>query len=245
MAHMKKAVFFSIVSLSLILLFLTSAEIISQFEIKESEIEVTRTRVRLLNSIIGDMEQTYFDRLVQVSVKNSLHGISCYYAANHFNQFLIRDNLKKTINLTMYSGLFGVANLVDVDCMEAEYTIEGLTDRLIDIFERLGIDVKSFSVDIDQVNQHEPFYLEVVADISYDFADKTNIARWRGLTRRTVNVPLYGLHYNETGVINPDEWKATCHALSFKGKMEGRTIPTEQDCPSGLELGICIDDEEC
>ena len=84
---MGKAVIFSIAALLIVILFAASSSLITKFRINESELEITRTRVKILNSLVSDFENSYFEKLLYISSKNALIGLSRYYSETGISRF--------------------------------------------------------------------------------------------------------------------------------------------------------------
>ncbi|MBN2367537.1 hypothetical protein JXC34_00835, partial [Candidatus Woesearchaeota archaeon] len=206
----RKGIFFSIVSVFLVLMFVSSTELISDYRVAESEMEVTRTRVRLLNSVINDMENIYFEKIVYVAAKNSLVGLSRYYESGNY------ENIPKTLDYALkdvihpgllqdHSGNSPVKyNLTDMGYIDYGYTVEGLMGSISELFTRIGVKVNKFQVTIKSVEQADPWTLVVDAEIDYYFTDDNNIASWKGITEKKVNISVYGIHAfdYETGFDN-------------------------------------------
>jgi len=190
----KKGIFFSIVSIFLIILF-TAIINVERINVKESELSITRTRVKILNSIMSDLEEVYFEKILYVSVKNALLGLSDYYHEDYDN---IKSNLlyalsKSSMNYPALNYTNG--DSVDLtDYVIYDYTVEGLTEEFDDTFSKLGIKVNDFRIELVEVTQEDPWYITVTADIYYYFSDETDIASWKGVTTKTVNVSVYGLY---------------------------------------------------
>jgi len=71
MAHLgKRALLFSIISIFVVLIFLTTAEIETSKSISASKIASARTRVEVLNSIMNDLDDRYYARMLYVSAKH-------------------------------------------------------------------------------------------------------------------------------------------------------------------------------
>ncbi len=213
----KKAVFFSIVSIFIVILFTATTELASEFSIKETEMDVTRTRVKILNSLVSDMENIYFEKIIYVAAKNSLVGLSKYYQDRHF---AIGWHLETILNRVITEGIYDpnpgtFVNLTKVGCWGVEpcinydYTIRGLEKNLEYVYERLGVDIKEFTITLTDVRQEDPWEIIIEADIEYYFKDNTNIASWKGSTHKEVKVSVIGLYAfddrNNEGVIT-EEW---------------------------------------
>jgi len=72
----KKGVFFSLISLLIVFMFVLDFKIASIPHSGESELSLTNTRVNVLNNFINDLEGRYFERLLYVSGRNALNGLS-------------------------------------------------------------------------------------------------------------------------------------------------------------------------
>ena len=216
----RKAVFFSIVSIFLVILFVATTELASEFSVKETEMDVTRTRVKILNSMVSDMENVYFEKLIYIAAKNSLVGLSKYYYDNDFDN--IEYDLETILRRVITEGIYDPnpstnVNLTKVGCwgvepcIKQEYTIRGLQRNLENVYERLGVDVREFTITITDVRQEDPWEIIVEADIEYYFRDSTNIASWKGSTNKGVTISVIGLYAFDTvgndGVIT-EEWIA-------------------------------------
>jgi hypothetical protein len=213
-------------------MFIIASEIVGEFQIKESEIDVTRTRVRILNSIMEDLQYTYFDRLIAVSSKNSLIGISNYYDIRNYD--VIEYQLWRALNFTIHDGVLPRRYQPPINlkgslcisqsffpsgsCVHGDYTLNEMLTRLENIYASFGIDIVEFNVEIVNIEQPDPYILTITADIEYYFKDKSNIASWRGFTRRTVDVSVYGLYYD--GIIT-GSWSPDCGTNSVLKKLDG------------------------
>ncbi|MBU0757113.1 MAG: hypothetical protein KKF44_03530 [Nanoarchaeota archaeon] len=76
----KKGVFFSLVSVFIVTVFYLSLQLSTKYEMQETEMETTRARVETLNSIIIDLDDRYFDRMIYASGKSALGAMSMYAA---------------------------------------------------------------------------------------------------------------------------------------------------------------------
>jgi hypothetical protein len=202
---LKKGVFFSIVSIFIVILFVASTELISEFSVKESEMEVTRTRVKLLNSMINDFETVYFDKLIYVSAKNSLVGLSEYYFDHNFEESYMK-NLGAALSDTIYEGVYlnrynTRVNLTKLGYIDYDYTFNGLVENITQTYEKLGLEIIELTVNFTEINsiqQIDPWTLRVNAEISYHFSDKSHIASWKGDTIREVDIPVIGIYSEDS-----------------------------------------------
>ena len=203
---MKRGVLFSIISIFVVLLFMLTAELVNEGRAQKSELEVTRTRVRILNSIMQDMQDHYFEELLQMTAKNALVGMSRYYfeAQRTSGEQLrprvyraMKNGTVKTpaetfINITKYSLCSGNS------CMEPGYTLDGLRASIEEDFARVGIAVQEFSVELTDISEtSDPWVLQIEADIEYHFTDVNKIATWEGTISKQTQIDIYGLYLKE------------------------------------------------
>ncbi len=203
----RKGIFFSIVSIFIVILFTATTELASEFSIKETEMDVTRTRVKIMNSLVNDMENIYFEKFIYIAAKNSLIGLSKYYYDNDFDNIeydfrtILRRVIKEGIydpNPSTYVNLTKVGCWNTEPCIKQEYTISGLQNNLESVYERLGVDIREFTITITDVRQENPWEIIIEADIEYDFKDSTNIASWKGSAHKKVKVSVIGLYAFDT-----------------------------------------------
>jgi hypothetical protein len=197
----KKAVFFSIVSLFIVILFVATSELRAKSNSGESEIEVTRIRVKVLNSMIKDMENTYFDRLLYIAAKNSLVGLSRYYYDNQFDSEVMQKSLGYALQDVIDDGILerggNKYNLTKMGYINSTYTLNNLILNISGLFEKLNVDVKELKVTLstfDSLEQTDPWTIKVKADIKYDLMDKNKLASWKGTTTRIVYIPVFGMY---------------------------------------------------
>ena len=141
----KKAIFFSIVSVLLIVLFVAMTQLVSKFKLEETKIETTRTKIKILNSLVKDMEDNYFEKIVYVASKNALMGLSNYYYANDYGT--IDKPLDVAMADVMQEGILTDAYAVDHDLtvspmhIDYRYTVEGIVEKLSIIYNNLGLEI--------------------------------------------------------------------------------------------------------
>ena len=211
MGKINKGIFFSIVSLFIIVIFITISSLISDFQVGESEIEVTRTRVRLLNSVVSDFENVYFSKLLYISSKNALSGLTKYYYYHDWDDSYFVYDLWYALNASITNGIYPGSPPVDFTaegcgptgndpCLDSRYTVNGLIAETSVVLDNIGITVDTISIEVTNVSQVDPWHLKVRADITYFFQDQDNIASWKGTDTKEVDVSVYGLYmpYNYT-----------------------------------------------
>lgn len=203
----KRAIFFSIMSMFIIILFVSLSTILSKFRVEETELDITRDRVSVLNSVVSDMEEVYFEKMVYVAAKNSLIGLSKYYHENQYGS-RVKRTAEANMRTLLYEGILVepngekinltvlTFNLDSQPYINRSYTIKGLKERVVLMFDDLGVNVNEFSINISTGNmdQIDPWTMQIKADIYYDFEDKTKIVSWSGFTEKTVKVPIYGMY---------------------------------------------------
>ena len=194
----KKGILFSIVSVFVIMLFVSSFELASKFDKVESEIDVTRTRVRVLNSIMDGMNDQYIDNIIYTSSKNSIYGLSKFYSEDYSR---LKTRLLAALRSTLQAGILddsgvkiNLTNYNNKVYIKQGLTIGGILAEMKTEFNKINVEIKQFEVFVVDVSQDDPWYLNVTAEINYYFSDKDNIASWKGRTIRSVKVPVYGLY---------------------------------------------------
>jgi hypothetical protein len=195
----KKAIFFSIVSVLLIVLFVAMTQLVTKFKLEETKIETTRTKIKILNSLVQDMEDNYFEKIVYVVSKNSLIGLSNYYHAQDYET--IDKSLDVAIADVMQDGTLIDVYLVEHDLtttpsyVDTKYTVDGIRHSLETIYNKLGLEINELTVNITpgNVEQIDPWTIRIKADIIYDFIDRDKIVSWKGFTTRTVDISVIGV----------------------------------------------------
>jgi hypothetical protein len=246
----KKTIFFSIISLLIIMMFLASIRLLSNAKTGESEIEIIRTKVKLLNYEIRDMENTYFDKLVYMSAKNSLIGLSKYYYDNNFEPSVIQKGIQFAMQDVMDDGILKNMQNMSINLsgsyINNNYTNNGMIKNISFLFGKIGLNVKEFKVTLssyDAIKQIDPWTIQVKANIEYYFADNKNIASWKGFTTRTVNIPVYGIYTMDKdgnkGIITNVTW----HAENMSSHGEPSVVDRLSGITTDTSLknnGICI-----
>lgn len=208
MGKMKKlGVFFSIMSIFIIILFVSLSTILSKFTIEETELDITRDRVSVLNSVVSDMEEIYFEKMIYVAAKNSLIGLSKYYHENQYGS-RVKRTAEANMRTLLYEGILVEPNGEKINLttitfnadnqpyINKSYTIKGLKEDVVKMFDEMGVIVNEFNINISTGNmdQIDPWTIQIKADIYYDFEDKSKIVSWSGLTEKTVKIPVYGIY---------------------------------------------------
>jgi hypothetical protein len=199
MKNTKKAIFFSIVSVLLIVLFVAMTQLVTKFKLEETKIETTRTKIKILNSLVKDMEDNYFEKIVYVVSKNAIMGLSNYYYANDYEtidkplDIAMADVMQDGILVDSYSVGHDLTS--SPEHIEYRYTVEGIIEKLDNIYSKLGLEINELTLNITpgNVEQIDPWTIRVEADIVYDFIDKEKIVSWKGLATRTVDISVIGV----------------------------------------------------
>ncbi len=246
---MGKAVIFSIVSLLIVILFVASSNLITKFKINESELEITRARVKMLNSVASEFESSYFEKLLYIASKNSIVGLSRYYAETDYDQPNLKKSLEQAMNDVIYQGMLYdnkgdfQANLSDY--IDYEYTISGLMNSMGVVMDRLGLEMSEFNVSIspiDGIIQSDPWTIQVKGEFTYFINDKNGIASWKGFSEKTVNVSVIGFYlYDRQGGPNSVSNKGI---ITKDWKLDNGTITEDSVirklAGKGNEIGLCV-----
>lgn len=248
----RKSIFFSIVSLLIVTMFVATTEISYNSRNQDTELDVSRTRVRILNSMVNDLENSYFEKMIYIAGKNSLEGLSGYYADNQFTYSVIRKRPDKAINDILYDtilydekGRFQ-ANLSQLGFMQYNYTIKGMEEKLNELYMKKGIRIKYLNISISPVNgvtQKDPWHIEINASINYYISDEGNIASWKGFSSKKVAIPVYGMYLYDNEVspsVKSNIGKVTSGWKYDNGTMDEASVLTKIGGLSN-ERGICLD----
>jgi hypothetical protein len=263
MVRLKRAVLFSIISLLIVILFATITSLLAKIQVQETELDVTRTKVKVLNSLINDMNTIYFNKIIYVSSKNALIGISRYYHLQGIPHYTQIESPVAALNKAMKNGRIRYqGSLRDLTlpnscgtepCINYSYTVEGLMDQISDLYLKNGLNITKFDVTVLNLRQTTPWEIEVETELNYHFADQNNIVSWKGATQRTVNISVYGvyasyggLQYKDQSALIDNSWQQETKVIlgieteaDLITKLRGR--PTD----GSLTIGICPAGEAC
>jgi hypothetical protein len=252
---MGKAVIFSLASLLIVILFVASTSLNTKFRISESETEVTRIRVELLNSVIDDFENSYFEKMLYISSKNALVGISRYYYNNDFGSDVIKKNLNLALNDVLYQGILNnggyLVNLSKTKDLNYSYTMIMLVSNISRMMDKLGLEMTEFNVSISPTNgieQHDPWTLQVTGEFRYFISDKEGLVSWKGFTTKTVNVSVIGLYLYDRE--NGDNSISNKGIITSSWKLDNGTQIREDSVLSKLNgkkggVGLCNCEISC
>jgi hypothetical protein len=235
----RKAIFFTIVSLFVVLLFVASFRLSTRFKISESEIESTRAKVRILNSLVTDFENIYFEKILYVASKNTLIGLSRYYATKNFDGIELETS--KAMDTVMQLGNYSYRNtsvdLISKGYMKYEYTLESQVKNISEAIRGFGLIVEDLDFKVIRTDQIDPFTVRVFADVNYNFRDEKNIVVWKGAKEVNTTVTIYGMTLydfegypssdSENIMAVNDSWRIDTGFLtepSFVNKMSGRLV---------------------
>jgi hypothetical protein len=240
---MGKAVIFSLASLFIVILFVASSSMVTKFKLTESEMEITRTRVKILNSVINDFENSYFEKILFISSKNALVGLSKYYSETNFRSPNVKKNLEMAMGDVLYQGILldnkgkFQANLSGY--MDYKYTLNGLISNISKLMNGLGLEINELNVSIstaDGITQIDPWTIQVKGVFTYFISDKEGTVSWKGFSTKIVNVSVIGLtlydRYTNKAVVD-GHWKldnGTMTEESVLSKLEG----------DGTGRGLCV-----
>ena len=170
---------------------------VTKFKLTESDMEITRTRVKILNSVINDFENSYFEKLLFLSSKNALVGLSRYYSETNFN---IQKIIEQALGDVIYDGILydshgGVkANLSEY--IDYKYTLKGMVENITLLMDEMGLEIKELNVSIsttEGITQIDPWTIQVKGVFSYFISDKEGSVSWKGFSTKSVNVSVIGL----------------------------------------------------
>ncbi|MFH0875901.1 MAG: hypothetical protein V1859_08235 [archaeon] len=229
LGHNKKSVFFSVLSVFIILIFYLGLKVSSEQQKQQTDMEVTRVRVNLLNTIVNDFENRYIERMLYAAGKSAIGAMSeyatmpgcsspsCdfkYFQNGDTNSFIGYKHLESDMNLTMTKGeLLGASgNSIDLTQYSsyhlADNNLDSIKGKLIDNFETLGLQVKELDVTITSVRQIDPWTIGFGADVDYYFVDADKIASWKGTTHKEIEISIVGMYdpISKT-IINTNDFK--------------------------------------
>ncbi len=210
----RKGVFFSIVSVFIITIFYLSFSMSTERRMLESEMEATRTRVDVLNSIVNDLESRYLERMLYVASYSALGSMSRYSVSptgcpnrfcgpsNNFLGFELGASFKD-LNTSIFEGKIHPNAFSSIDLPSGygitQQNLQAQLAQLAIDFENLGLKIEGLSFEVTTFEQKDPWTVVVGATISYDFRDESKVASWKGKTHKQVEVdirgfmdPLYG-----------------------------------------------------
>lgn len=102
----KKAFFMSLISVFIILIFVLSSEITTEQFLGQNLISSTETRVAVLNDLVNDLEDRYFERMLYVAGRNALIGLAEYKAnTDYLAELPVGFNLKSDFSDVVLRGL--------------------------------------------------------------------------------------------------------------------------------------------
>ncbi len=250
----KKAIFFSITSIFIIILFTAIFDLNSRFNIKQSQMEATRARIKALNSIMESMENSYFENILKVSSKNALIGLSKYYSEKGFDQTRLEKYIEYALEDVIYDGVLTKRNneLVNLTgYLDPKFTIQNIVKNISSIFNDYGFWVYKLNVNISRsdMSQPDPWTIELKAFVTYDFRDKENIVAWRGTTEIKTNISVYGIYAydyelgrkSNIGVVTSN-WKLDTPAYTEPSVLSKLSRRLNRPDPN---LGICSPSFDC
>jgi hypothetical protein len=230
----KKSIFFSLFSVFLVTIFYLSLKISTKYDIHQTDMELTRTRIEVLNSIINDLDQRYFERMLYVSTKSALGAMSQYATQVH-----TLNNLKLELNSTLMTEALinGYDLSVYPDYHLGEINLKDLINELNQKFQEIGLKIQDLNIHITSIEQKDEWNVKVGYDIQYYFQDENNVASWIGDTHKEIIVSIIGMYDPDSGQkINStnfmeDPCSPNCN--SFIHKLEGQA-------PDIIDIGYSI-----
>ncbi len=79
----KKSMFFSLITILMVLLIILSYKISTEKSAEESKLASTQIRIKMLNTFINNLEDVYFEDMLNVASKTALQTLSNYTANNN------------------------------------------------------------------------------------------------------------------------------------------------------------------
>lgn len=92
----KKGMFFSLISISLILILIVSFKLTTESKLEENKIRSTQLRVKMLNDFINSMEDSYFENMLKISSQTALDALAQY-----------KSRTKKSLNINTADSVPG------------------------------------------------------------------------------------------------------------------------------------------
>ncbi|MBT7392468.1 hypothetical protein HN827_06580, partial [archaeon] len=204
----KRAVFFSLISLFLIILFSIGAEIGKEQKYLESELSATRTRVETLNQAINDLDDKYFSNFVNTAGKSALEAISEYSVKSGRSIYPFEDNFVSVfINGTLNAD---TQNPIDLKNEPNKYMddppIKNLIDEIKKIYSSIGLKIHDLDVEVLNIYQKDPWTIHLIVKFNYFFEDEKEVAAWRGESIEETDISISGMWYHRAipSVTKPD-----------------------------------------
>lgn len=114
----KKAMFFSLIAILIILVVIISYKIATEKSLEETKLASTQIRIKMLNSFINDLENVYFENMLKVAAKTALQALSNYTAyGGELGIPINEDNKKPGAFETVM--LFGYLRGTGLDCEDS------------------------------------------------------------------------------------------------------------------------------
>ena len=208
----KKAVFFSLASLFLVLMIVLDFRVATRVDIDRNKISAQNTRVKVMNNLVYDLEERYFDRMIYVASKASLREIS-KRGGNY-------DDLGETFTSVILNG-----NLTDGEIILENYTISYLVENIQEKFIQSGLVIEKLEIENVNLKQKSPWLINVELDIKYELNDKDNLAGWRGKIHKSVDVSIIGLYADGSKI--KGSWTGGCISgcdENFLGRLDSKFL---------------------
>lgn len=206
----RKGVFFSLVAVFIVMLFSLNVDITKETGALDRSFSVTRTKIELLNEAIIDLDEVCFEKMLTVASKNTLEALTEYTIdtdspiVNGFNQDddykFFKEFSSVMYNATLYSGTPFEVDLKTLNPSGGGKYYDGVPmqdtiTEVIAMYDTIGFEVLQFDVEVMDIEQIDPWNIQVSARFFYDFQDKDEVARWKGESIEQAIVSVYGLWY--------------------------------------------------
>lgn len=189
----KKAVFFSLIALFMVFMFVLSFRVATRVDIEKNKISAQNTRIKVMNNLVYDLEERYFERMLYVASKAGLKAMS----ENKDKISILKNDLESIVLDGTFSADPALYNYYNFD-----YLINELQQR----FTGVGLTIDKLEVEIVDLSQSGPWHVHVSVYIKYELTDDGGLAGWRGKIRKDVDVSIFGFETTD-GIITKD-WKS-------------------------------------
>lgn len=170
--------------------------------------------------------------MLYISSKEIFIGLSKFYYDSNFidSKMKVFDSAFQDVfvdgNLTILNDQD--YNLTNLGYINEKYLFENLKNNLSKTFSYLNLEIVRldlFIIGNGYVKQIDPWTIEINATFRYEIADKSNFARWEGITNKIVRIPVYGIYSysnnnkNNKAKIN-SSWKVDEGIITEKSVLE-------------------------
>lgn len=181
MALTKKAIFFTIISILLVGLILTSFSIVVGYKLRD-KMNVIETRIMSMDGFIDDVDRD-MERGLYISGFRSLLGLEQYIVT----QGTFVTNISSAFNEVIMNGTY---NSTIISIAEGS-TFADWMGKIKTEAAKIGINV-NFTVNNIKIYQAEPWSVRVDLNITLEVADERNTAKWNNTRNVTAKIGIEG-----------------------------------------------------